>query len=55
LGAGLLSPLLYKVRANDAPTLLSAAGMLIVVAILAAALPAVRASGLDPTVTLKNE
>src|SRR5215471_8363716 len=55
LGAGLLSPLLYKVRANDAPTLLSAAGMLIAVAILAAALPAVRASRLDPTVTLKNE
>jgi ABC-type antimicrobial peptide transport system permease subunit len=55
LGASLLSPLLYKVRANDAPTLLSAAGLLIAVAILAAALPALRASRLDPTVTLRNE
>jgi predicted permease len=54
-GMGLLSPLLYKVKANDAPTLLSAAGLLIAVAIVAAALPALRASRLDPTVTLRNE
>jgi putative ABC transport system permease protein len=54
-GAGMFSPLLYKVKANDAATLLSAAALLIAVAILAAALPASRASHLDPVVALRNE
>ena len=55
LTTGLLSPLLYKTKANDVPTLLSAAGLLIAVAILAAGLPALRASRLDPTIALRNE
>ena len=55
LGAGLLSPLLYKMKANDAATLLSAAAFLIVIAILAAAVPAFRASRLDPVVVLRTE
>ncbi len=55
LTAGLLSPLLYKVKTNDMTTLLSAAGLLIAVAILAAALPALRASRLDPMSSLRND
>jgi predicted permease len=55
LTTGLLSPLLYKVKANDVTTLLSAGGLLIAVAILAAALPAFRASRLDPMIALRNE
>jgi putative ABC transport system permease protein len=55
LGGGLFSPLLYKVKAHDAPTLLSAAALLVTVAVLAAALPALRASRIDPVVALRNE
>jgi putative ABC transport system permease protein len=55
LATRLLSPLLYKVEVNDVATLLSAAGLLIVVAVLAAALPALRAARLDPTIALRNE
>jgi predicted permease len=55
LTTGLLSPLLYKTKANDVPTLLSAAGLLIAVATAAAALPAFRASRLDPMIALRNE
>jgi putative ABC transport system permease protein len=54
LGAGLLSPLLYN-TSNDAATLLSAAAFLIVIAVLAAAVPAFRASRLDPVVALRND
>jgi ABC-type antimicrobial peptide transport system permease subunit len=55
LGGGLLSPLLYQVKANDGVTLLSAGALLLAVAILAAALPAFRASRLDPMVALRSE
>ncbi|HYK61634.1 MAG TPA: ABC transporter permease [Bryobacteraceae bacterium] len=55
LGARVLSPLLYNVKANDPPTLLSAAALLMTVAALAAALPALRASRVDPVVALRNE
>jgi predicted permease len=55
LGARLLSPLLYQVKANDVVTLLSAGALLMAVAMVAAALPALRASRLDPAVALKNE
>jgi ABC-type antimicrobial peptide transport system permease subunit len=55
LGAGLLSPLLYNTESNDAATLLSAAAFLIVIAVLAAAVPAFRASRLDPVVALRND
>src|SRR5262249_34420154 len=55
LTADRLSPLLYHVKANDVTTLLSAAGLLVAVAIVAAALPALRASRIDPMVALRNE
>ena len=55
LTTGLLSPLLYNVKANDVTTLLSATGLLIGVSILASAVPALRASRLDPVVALKND
>jgi putative ABC transport system permease protein len=55
LSSGLLSPLLYQVKANDVTTLLSATGLLLAVAVFAAALPAFRASRLDPVVALRNE
>jgi predicted permease len=55
LATRLLSPLLYKGKVNDVATLFSAAGLLIVVAVLAAALPALRAARLDPMIALRNE
>jgi len=55
LTTGLLSPLLYNVKANDVTTLLSATGLLIGVSILASAVPALRASRLDPVMALKND
>ncbi|MBV9400445.1 MAG: ABC transporter permease [Bryobacterales bacterium] len=55
LTTGLLSPVLYNVKANDVTTLLSAAGLLIAVSILAAAVPAWRASRVDPVVALRND
>jgi len=55
LSAGLLSPLLYKMKANDLTVLLSAAAFLVVIAILAAAVPAFRASRIDPVVALRTE
>jgi putative ABC transport system permease protein len=55
LGARLLSPLLYKIKANDTGIFLLAAAFLIVIAILAAAVPAFRASRVDPVVALRTE
>jgi len=55
LGAGLLGPLLYHVNPRDGITFLSAAGLLIGVAILAAIVPALRAARLDPVVALRHE
>jgi len=55
LGAQVLSPMLYNLKANDPPTLLSAAALLMTVAVLAAVLPALRASRVDPVVALRNE
>jgi predicted permease len=55
VGRALLSPLLYNAKANDVTTLVTAGGVLIAVAILASALPALRASRLDPVVALRNE
>ena len=45
----------HNVKANDAPTLLSAAALLMTVAVLAAVVPALRASRVDPVVALRNE
>lgn len=55
LAVGLLSPLLYHVKPSDPPTLAAAAALLTAVAVMAAALPALRASRIDPVVALRNE
>jgi macrolide transport system ATP-binding/permease protein len=53
--AGLLEELLFRTTATDAPTLGSAALLLIAVAAVAAYLPARRASRADPMVALRSE
>jgi putative ABC transport system permease protein len=50
-----LSELLYGLTPDDALTLASASAVLILVGVLAAALPAKRASDVDPMVVLRAE
>jgi putative ABC transport system permease protein len=51
----LVSTLLYEVRPNDLATIAWPVVMLLVVATVAAVLPARRAAGIDPAVTLRDE
>jgi putative ABC transport system permease protein len=51
----LVSTLLYDVRPNDLATIAWPVVMLLVVATVAAVLPARRAAGIDPAVTLRDE
>jgi putative ABC transport system permease protein len=51
---GLVASLLFGVQPADAHTLLTAASATVVVAALACALPAWRASRLDPNVVLRG-
>ena len=51
----LLSSLLFEVGAADAPTYVFVSLLLLVVALIACALPARRAVGLQPAVVLRNE
>jgi putative ABC transport system permease protein len=53
--AGLLSSLLYDVAPTDLPTYAGVAAIFLVVAIVAAAVPARRAARVDPLVALRNE
>ena len=50
-----LAPFLFGLAPTDATTIAGATGMLIVVAIVAAGLPAARAARLDPTVALRHQ
>jgi predicted lysophospholipase L1 biosynthesis ABC-type transport system permease subunit len=50
-----LDSLLYGVGAFDAPTLVSMAGLMLVVALLASYVPARRASSVDPMRSLRTE
>jgi predicted permease len=51
----LLASLLFGVSGSDAPTLVAAAAMLALAALLASLLPALRASRVDPAVCLRSE
>ena len=55
LGAGLLSRFMYETRASDPLTLGAVVASVIVVALLACAVPGWRASGEDPTRALRAE
>jgi ABC-type antimicrobial peptide transport system permease subunit len=55
IGSLLLTDLLFGVRPNDPATLAFAALLLVVVAVCASALPAWRASRVDPMVALRYE
>ena len=50
-----LSSLLFGVRPTDTPTLVAVAGTIVLVAAIACALPAWRASRLDPNVVLRDD
>jgi ABC-type antimicrobial peptide transport system permease subunit len=54
-GSRLIANQLFGVRPSDLPTMISAAALLIVVAFLAAYVPARRAAQLDPTQALRYE
>ena len=50
-----LAGLLYDIEATDATSYLVASAALIVVAIVATCVPAMRAAGIDPIVILRSE
>jgi len=51
----LISSFLYGLTATDPRTLVSSGGLLLLVALLAAAKPAWRAAGLDPVAALRED
>lgn len=55
VGARFVSSLVYGISASDPVTYLTIAAVLFVVAILAALVPARRATSLDPTIALRYE
>ena len=52
---GYLQSLLFEVTPTDLPTLLTTSSVLVVVAIAATLIPALRAARVDPTVSLRSE
>jgi len=55
LGGRLIATRLFGVSAHDLPTLAVAVGTLVVIAVVAGAVPGLRASPLEPTVALRHE
>jgi ABC-type antimicrobial peptide transport system permease subunit len=53
--SGIMSRLLYEVRPTDAPTYVTSAVVLTLVALLAALIPTLRATRIDPVVTMKAD
>ena len=53
--ASLMSSLLFDVRATDPATFAAAVGFLLLVALLASAVPGLRATRVDPAVALREE
>jgi len=51
----LLSSLLFEVNANDPVTFAGVAGILVLVAMVACAIPAIRATRVDPLIALRYE
>jgi ABC-type lipoprotein release transport system permease subunit len=47
--------LLFGIHSNDPATFVLAIGLLAVIALAASSIPAIRAGGLDPAVTLRSE
>jgi putative ABC transport system permease protein len=55
IGARVIQSLLFATDARDAKTLLAVSGLLVFAAVTACAVPAIKASRVDPMATLRAE